>query len=66
MIVAEPVAFPLHKTFVTAVPELTAVAGSVMVTVFIVLQPLASVTVAVRTPAAWPVITEPVAPVDHI
>ncbi len=63
--VAEPVLPALHKTLVTAVDELTAVAGWVMLTELIVVHPFASVTVTVFTPAVCPVITDVVATVDH-
>ena len=65
MIVAEPVLFPLHRTWLTAVAVLRAVAGWVMLTELVVVHPLASVTVTVFTPAVCPVITDVVAAVDH-
>jgi hypothetical protein len=62
--VAEPLLPPLHETFTTAV-ELTNEEGCVIVTVFVEVQPEASVTVTVLTPAFRPVITDVVAPLDH-
>ena len=63
--VAEPVLLPKHNTLLTNVDELMAADGWVMLTVLVAEQPLASVTVTVRTPAGWPVMTEVVAAVDH-
>ena len=51
VIVAAPVAAPLHKIFVTLVAVVKALAGCVMLTFLIDVQPLASVTVTVKTPA---------------
>ena len=54
--VAEPVAPPKQSTFVCAViVAANAAAGSVMVTVAVVVHPPASVTVTVYVPAARPV-----------
>ena len=63
--VAEPVLLPKHKTLIAAVLEVTPVAGWVIVTALLVVQPLASVTVTVLTPAVCPVITDVVAAVDQ-
>ena len=63
--VAEPVLPLLHNTLLTAVAVLRAVTGCVMLTEFVLVQPLASVTVTVFTPAVCPVITDVVAAVDH-
>ncbi len=63
--VAEPVLFPLHNTWIAAVDVLRAVAGWVILTELSDVQPLASVTVTVFTPAVCPVMTDAVAAVDH-
>jgi hypothetical protein len=62
--VAEPVVPPLHNTLLTAV-DVTKAVGSAIVTISVIVHPLASVTVTVFTPAVWPIITEVVAVVDH-
>ncbi len=63
VIVALPVP-PLHKTLVKAVLVVKA-DGCVMLADLIEVQLLASVTVAVYTPATMPVIAEVVPPFDH-
>ena len=63
--VAEPVEPPLHNTFAAVVDDETPVAGCEMFTEFTLVQPFASVTVDVYTPAFNPVITDEVAVVDH-
>ena len=65
MIVAAPVEAPLHSTFVAKVLVVKDKAGCVMLIVLVEVQPLASVTVTVKIPAGWLVITEVVAPDDH-
>ena len=56
---------PKHKTWVTAVAELKAAAGSVILIVIEAVHALASVTVTVLVPMFKEVITEVVALVDH-
>ena len=62
---AAPVELPKHNTLVTAVAVVKADAGWVMVTVLVVVQALASVTVTVFTPEVWPLITDVVWAPDH-
>lgn len=50
VIVAEPLLPPLHKMFDAEVAELTALVGCVIVTVLVIVQLLASVTVTVFAP----------------
>jgi hypothetical protein len=58
---AEPVFPPLHNTFV-CVPAVVIAVGCVMVKVFVVVQPFASVVVHVYVPAHNAVAVEPVPP----
>ena len=63
--VAAPVELPKHATLVIAVDVAIAEAGWVIVTVLVVVQALASVTVTVLTPEVCPLITEVVCEPDH-
>ena len=60
--VAEPLAPPLHNTFVCAEIDADTAVGCVIVTVADAVHPLASVAVTVYAPAANPVAVAPVAP----
>ena len=62
---AAPVLLPKHNTFTPVVEVLNPAAGWVIVTLFVVVQALASVTVTVLAPAFRLLITEVVAAVDH-
>lgn len=57
--------FPEHIVEEEALAVNVNAPGSVIVTVFVVVHPEASVTVTVLTPAFKPVMTEVVAPLDH-
>lgn len=63
--VAAPVLLPKQNTFKTVVEVLNPAAGCVIVTLFAVVQALASVTVTVLSPAFKVVITDVVAAVDQ-
>ena len=63
--VADPSLPPLQLTFVFATVDAANTAGSVMVTLDVVVQELASDTVTVYVPAATPVILAVVAALDQ-
>ena len=62
---AAPVELPKHNTLVTAVPVVMPEPGCVILTVLVVVQLFASVTVTVLTPAFNEAMTEVVCADDH-